>query len=90
MPVGSFSLTISHSVAGRAQAGQHGEVDGGLGVAGPAQHAAVLGPQRHDVPGAGEVGRRRSSASASSRMVCARSEAEMPVVTPSRASTVTV
>ena len=42
-----------------AQPGQHGEVDGGLGVAGAAQHPAVLGPQRHDVPGAGQVGRGR-------------------------------
>ena len=43
--------------AGRAQAGQPGQVDRGLGVAGPAQHAAVAGPQRHHVPGAGQVGR---------------------------------
>ena len=45
--------------AGRPQAGEDGEVHRGLGVAGPAQHAAVLGPQRHDVAGSGEVGRRR-------------------------------
>ena len=39
--------------AGRPQAGQDGQVDGRLGVAGAAQHAAVLGPQRHDVARAG-------------------------------------
>ncbi len=44
--------------ARRAQARQHGQVDGGLGVPGPAQHAAVAGAQRHHVARAGEVGRR--------------------------------
>ena len=90
MPIGSVVVDDLAEHAGRAQPGQHGQVDGGLGVPGPAQHAAVPGAQRDDVPGPGEVGRRRSPASASSRMVCARSAAEMPVVTPSRASTVTV
>ena len=90
MPVGSFSLTISQSDAGRAQAGEAGEVDGGLGVPGAAQHAAVLGAQRDDVARAGRGRPTWCPASARSRMVCARSEAEMPVVTPSRASTVTV
>ena len=32
-----------------------GQVDGGLGVAGPAQHATVLGAQRNHVTGAGEI-----------------------------------
>ena len=41
--------------ARRLQTGQPGQVDGGLGVAGPAQHTAVLRAQRHDVAGPGEV-----------------------------------
>ncbi len=40
---------------GRLQAGQPGQIDGGLGVAGAAQHAAVLGAQRDDVTGLAEV-----------------------------------
>ena len=39
----------------RLQSCQPGEVDGGLGVAGPAQHAAVFGAQRDDMAGPGEV-----------------------------------
>ena len=75
--------------AGRGEPGQPGQVDGGLGVPGPAQHAAVAGPQRHHVPGADEVtGDRRRVGE--QRIVRARSAAEMPVVTPSLASTVTV
>jgi hypothetical protein len=38
--------------AGGTQPGESGEVDGGLGVAGAAQHAAVDGAQRDDVSGA--------------------------------------
>ena len=84
------SLTSSHSTpAGRSPA-MPGQVDRRLGVPGPAQHAAVLGPQRHHVPGPGQVAPGSVAGSASSRIVCARSAAEMPVVTPSRASTVTV
>jgi hypothetical protein len=37
------------------QAGEPGQVDGRLGVAGPAQHSAVLRAQRHHVPGLGEI-----------------------------------
>jgi hypothetical protein len=43
--------------AGRPQPGEHRQVDGGLGVPGAAQHAAGLGPQRHHVARAGQVGR---------------------------------
>ena len=75
--------------AGRGETGQSGQVDGGLGVTGAAQHAAFPGTQRHHVAGAGEVGR-HGLGSASRRMVCARSVAEMPVLTPCAASTVTV
>ena len=45
--------------ARRVPAGEPGEVDGRLGVAGALQHAAVAVAQREDVPGPGEVGRRR-------------------------------
>ena len=41
--------------AGRVQAGHAGQVDGGLGVAGPLEHAAVGVAQREDVAGAGQV-----------------------------------
>ena len=41
--------------AGRVAAGQAGEVDGGLGVAGPLQHAALAGLEREDVAGAEQV-----------------------------------
>ena len=75
--------------AGRAQPGQPGQVDGRLGVPGPAQHPALAGAQRHHVPRPGEVAG-TVDGSASSRIVCARSAAEMPVATPSRASTETV
>jgi hypothetical protein len=43
--------------AGRVQAGHAGEVDGGLGVAGPLQHPALPVAQREDVAGPGEVAR---------------------------------
>ena len=40
---------------GRVEARQPAEVDGGLGVAGPLEHAALARHQRVDVPGAGQV-----------------------------------
>ena len=68
--------------------------------AGPGRRRPRCGPGRRSTPpslarsGTTWPGRDRSAAvaagSASSRMVRARSPAEMPVVTPSRASTVTV
>ena len=73
----------------RLQTGQPGQVDGGLGVAGAAQHATVLGAQRNHVAGLGEVVG-DVDGSASRRIVVARSEAEIPVPTPFFASTVTV
>ena len=54
---GAFVL-LADDLADRArrlQARQPGQVDGCLGVAGPAQHATVLGAQRDDVTGLGEV-----------------------------------
>ena len=41
--------------AGRLQARHPGQFDGGLGVARPAQHTALLGPQRDHVAGLGEI-----------------------------------
>ena len=41
--------------ARRVQARQAGEVDGGLGVAGALEHAALAGLEREDVAGAGQV-----------------------------------
>ena len=78
---------VVHDLAehpGRVQAGHAGQVDGGLGVAGPLEHAALGVAQREDVPGSGEVagagGRDRSAL----RMVAERSAAEMPVLVPCR------
>ena len=51
-------VLLADDLADRArglQAGQPGQVDGGLGVAGAAQHPAVLGAQRDHVAGPGEV-----------------------------------
>ena len=75
--------------ADRREAGEPAQVDGGLGVAGPHEHAAGARPQRHEVAGSAQVGCRRAG-SASTRAVRARSAAEIPVVTPTAASTVTV
>ena len=43
--------------AGGSEAGEAGEVDGGLGLAGADEHAAAAGAQREDVAGTGEIGR---------------------------------
>ena len=67
------------------QAREPREVDGRLGLARALQDAAGLGLQREDVAGLDEVGGRVAGSTAT-RIVCARSAAEMPVVTPSRAS----
>jgi len=59
---GAF-VFLAHDLAdgaGRLQARHPGQIDGGLGVAGPAQHAPVFGAQRNDVTGLGEVVGRRS------------------------------
>ena len=75
--------------AGRVEAGEPREVDGGLGLAGALEHAA-----RRARSGKTWPGWTRScgvdSGSIATWIVCARSAAEMPVVTPSRASIETV
>ena len=81
---------ISQITAAGMQPGEAREVDAGLGLAGALQHAAGLGLQREDVAGLDEVVRAPSSGSIATWIVCARSAAEMPVVTPSRASIETV
>ena len=84
------SFMISQITPGRVEAGEPGEVDRRLGLAGALEHAAVLGPQREDVAGLHQRLRASSAASIATWIVCARSAAEIPVVTPSRASTETV
>ena len=54
------------------------------------EHAAGAGAQREDVAGLDEVARAPSSGSIATWIVRERSAAEMPVVTPSRASIETV
>ena len=76
--------------AGGVQAGELGEIDGGLGVAGAAQHAARLCAQRERRGPAGRGRRASRPGSARMRMAAARSAALMPVVTPRAASTETV
>ena len=41
--------------AGRRQSGHAGQIDGGFGVAGPPQHATLLGQQQVDVSGTDEI-----------------------------------
>ena len=64
--------------AGRRQPRQPGQIDGGLGMAGPAEHAALLGHQADRCPG-----RTKSpgllAGSTIARIVVARSWAVMPV-----------
>ena len=71
------------------QAGQLAEVDGGLRLARADEDAAVAGAQGVDVAGHDEV-RGSGGGSPSTWIAFARSAAEMPVVTPWRASTETV
>ncbi len=52
----SSFITSQITPAGR-EAGEAGEVDAGLGVAGALEHAAVLGPQREHVAGDDDVAR---------------------------------
>ena len=49
------SLTTSASTPAGASPAMPGQVDGGLGVTGPLQHAALAVAQREDVPGPREV-----------------------------------
>ena len=75
--------------AGRVQAGEAGEVDGGLGLAGALEHAAGAAFSGKMCPG-WTRSRGVLSGSIATWIVRARSCAEMPVVTPSRASIETV
>ena len=43
--------------AGRGEPGEPGQVDGGLGVAAPDEHAALAVAQREDVAGPGDLPR---------------------------------
>ena len=84
---------VAHDLAddaGGIEPGEARQVDRCLRLAGAHQHPAPAGAQRKDVAGTGKVRRGRLRGSIATRMVCARSAAEMPVVTPSRASMVSV
>ena len=82
------SFDDSHEHAGGVEPGEAREVDGRLGVAGALEDAAGAGAEREDVPGGTRsCGARWVDGTWS---VGARSAAEMPVVTPLRASIDTV
>ena len=68
--------------AGREEPGEPGEVDGGLGVTGALEHAALAVPQREDVARAWKVLRRGRAGSTIARIVVARSAADIPVRDP--------
>ena len=70
----------------RGQARDTGHIDARFGLPDADKHAAAFRPQRENVARAGEVGRPSYCGSTAVRIVFARSAAEMPVVTPSRAS----
>ena len=84
------SFMISQTTPAGIRPGEPREVDGGLGLAGALEDAAGARAEREDVAGLDEVV--RASRSGRSRPgSCARGRAaEMPVVTPSRASIETV
>ena len=67
------------------ESGQARQIDGGFGLPGANQHAAFARAQRKHVAGTRQIARAAAGAIAV-RMVCARSAAEIPVVTPSAAS----
>ena len=84
------SRMISQMTPAGLQPGEARQIDRGLGLAGAHQHAA-LRARAAETCGRDAPGRRRwIVGSMATRMVWARSAAEMPVVTPSRASMVTV
>ena len=84
------SFMISQITPAGFRPGQPREIDRRLGVAGAHQHAAVARHQREDVAGRDDVAAALATGSIATAMVRARSAAEMPVVTPSRASIETV
>ena len=75
--------------AGRDQPGEAREIDRRLGLPDPLEHAAGLGLEREHVARLDEVARARLG-SIATWIVRARSAAEMPVLTPVRASIETV
>ena len=75
---------VLHDLAddtGGLQARETGEIDGAFGLAGATSTPPRLRPDGEDVAGADQVGGHGASATAT-WMVCARSAAEIPVVTP--------
>ena len=57
--VGAVAVVGQHFAkhARRLEPGHAGQVDGGLGMTGPAEHPAFFGDQRKEVPGADEIAR---------------------------------
>ena len=72
--------------AGGVESGEPREIDRSFGLSGADQHAAIGRAQRENVAGTREVARPGARAGLPARMVRVRSAAEIPVVTPSRAS----
>ena len=58
-----------HEDAGRGQSGQHGEVDGRLGVPAAHEHATLAVAQGEDVPGPGQLPRLRGRVGEGARRV---------------------
>jgi hypothetical protein len=83
------SFMISQITPDGVEAGEPGHVHRGLGMARAHQHAAGAGAEREDMPGRRDVGGVLPGSIATAT-VRARSWAEMPVETPSRASIETV
>ena len=82
---------ISQITPDGIESGQPRDVDGRLGVAGADQHAAFARDERKDMSGGDDVvALPLGPESIATATVRARSAAEIPVVTPSRASIETV
>ena len=82
---GHGAVVVHHLAdhAGRGQAGEAGEVDSRLGVAGALEHAAVFGLQREDVARLDDESRGPRVRGRSRPGSCGRGRAaEIPVVTP--------
>ena len=84
---GHLGLVLGHDLAehaGRRQPGGAAQVDRGLGVAGPLEHATGAVAQREDVAGPVQVVGAGVAGRSGPAMVAARSAAEIPVVVPWR------
>ena len=80
------AFMISQITPPGSKSGHARQIDRGFGLPGADQHSALARAQRKHVTGTSQVARRRIRDDMATRMVCARSAAEIPVVTPSAAS----